>query len=152
MEVYRLARQKYAHILSGRGAALYGARWNSKGTELIYTAENRSLAMAEVAVHMTLATLPPDYMMITIEIPDDIAVSVVAAHTLPAGWRDFPHPVATQRFGDEFVSENKYCVLRIPSVVTQGDFNLLINPAHRDFARIRIASIDKFPFDRRILK
>ncbi|MFM7585785.1 MAG: RES domain-containing protein [Bacteroidota bacterium] len=39
---------------------------------MIYTAQNRSLAMAEVAVHLTLATLTDDYMMLTIDIPDDI--------------------------------------------------------------------------------
>lgn len=53
---YRLARKKYPVELSGRGAALRGARWNSPGTEIIYTARNRALAMAEVAVHLTIAT------------------------------------------------------------------------------------------------
>lgn len=58
----------------GKGAALKGARWNSIGVELIYTASNRSLAMAEVAVHFTLATLPSDYMIITIFIPNNISI------------------------------------------------------------------------------
>ena len=66
MEVFRLTREKFSKELSGKGAALKGARWNSIGVELIYTALNRSLAMAEVAVHFTLATLPSDYMMVTI--------------------------------------------------------------------------------------
>jgi len=51
MEVFRLSRAKYADQLSGYGAALKGARWNSRGVEMIYAAENRSLAMAEVLVH-----------------------------------------------------------------------------------------------------
>ena len=54
MEVFRLTRSKFSNILSGKGAAEKGARWNSMGMELIYTAANRSLAMAEVAVHFTL--------------------------------------------------------------------------------------------------
>lgn len=152
MEVYRLAREKYARPLSGKGAAMKGARWNSPGVELIYTANNRSLAMAEVAVHFTLATLPDDYKMITINIPDDIAMKEIAESGLPADWKDFPHPASTQKYGDAFVLENKYCVLRMPSVVTQGDFNLLINPNHKDFARIKITRIEKFPFDKRIFK
>jgi len=53
VEVYRLSRGKYARPLSGKGASIYGARWNSPGIELIYTAANRSLAMAEVFVHFT---------------------------------------------------------------------------------------------------
>lgn len=152
MEVFRLAREKYATPLSGKGAAIKGARWNSIGIELIYTAKNRSLAMAEVAVHFTLATLPEDYMMITIDTPDDIDNKFIEEVDLPTGWRDFPHPISTQRIGDAFVAENKYCVLIIPSVVTQGDFNVLINPHHKDFKKITIIKIEKFPFDKRIFK
>lgn len=152
MEVFRLAREKYATPLSGKGAAIKGARWNSVGIELIYTAQNRSLAMAEVAVHFTMATLPDDYMMITIDIPDDIVKQQIAESDLPSGWREFPHPISTQKIGDDFVTENKYCVLIIPSVVTQGDFNVLINPNHKDFSKISITRIEKFPFDHRIFK
>jgi len=150
MEVYRLSRAKYAQLLTGEGAAIKGARWNSIGVELIYTATNRSLAMAEVAVHFTLATLPDDYMMVCIHIPDDIAIQEVAVSDLPDDWKEFPHPRSTQKIGDEFVVENRYAALRIPSVVTQGDFNLLINPKHQDFKRICITQVLKFPFDNRI--
>ena len=152
MKVYRLARQKFATPLSGKGAALKGARWNSIGIELIYTAQNRSLAMAEVAVHFTWATLPDDYVMITIEIPDDVSKKQLSINELPVNWRNFPHPNSTQKIGDEFVQENKYAILIIPSVVTTGDFNILINPNHKDFNRISISSIEEFPFDQRIFK
>ncbi|TVQ07946.1 MAG: RES domain-containing protein [Balneolaceae bacterium] len=152
MEAYRLTREKYSHSLSGRGAALKGARWNSPGIELIYTASNRSLAMAEVAVHFTLATLPADYMMMTLFIPDSIKLRKLTIQDLPPNWNDFPHPAATQVIGDRFVADNEYAVLQIPSVVTYGDFNLLINPYHPDFSGIKIADVVKFPFDRRIFR
>ena len=152
MKVYRLSREKHADILLGKGAAMKGARWNSIGTELIYTASNRSLAMAEVAVHFTLATLPADYIMMTIYIPDDISTQKLNQSDLPINWNSFPHPTSTQAIGDKFISDNKYCVLQIPSVVTQGDYNLLINPNHPDFSKIKIITTEKFPFDKRIFK
>ena len=152
MEVFRLTREKYAYTLSGKGAALKGARWNSAGVEIIYTAANRSLAMAEVAVHFTLATLPADYMMVCIEIPDEVTIQKVDVNDLPSNWNEFPHPLTTQSFGDKFVAAYKSCVLRIPSAVTQGDYNFLINPNHPDFEKIAIRSIEKFPFDKRIFK
>jgi RES domain-containing protein len=152
MEVFRLAREKYIEPLSGKGAALRGARWNSVGIELIYTAGNRSLAMAEVAVHLTFATLPADYYMLTIHIPDDLKTIRLSTKDLPADWRNFPHPVATQQVGDRFVSEGKSAVLIIPSVVTQGDYNVLINPNHSDFRRIFVVQKEKFPFDPRLVK
>src|ERR1700730_14552388 len=105
MEVCRLARGKFAETLSGKGAASKGARWNSIGVELIYTAANRSLAIAEVAVHFTLATLPDDYVMITIFIPDDISLQKLNATDLPENWNTFPHLTTTQAIGDQFVAD-----------------------------------------------
>lgn len=145
-------REKYASKLSGYGSAIYGARWNPVGIELIYTAENRSLAMAEVAVHFTLATLPSDFMMVTIHIPDDIKMKKMRESDLPKNWREFPHPASTQELGRDFVNANKYCILIIPSVVTQGDHNILINPGHSDFSKISIERMIKFPFDNRIFR
>jgi RES domain-containing protein len=152
MEVYRLSRKKFADRLSGKGAAIKGARWNSAGVELIYTAANRSLAMAEVAVHFTMATLPDDYVMLTIYIPDTVSLQRINTMDLPAGWNSFPHPAVTQNTGDSFVAEAACCVLQIPSAVTQGDYNFLINPNHPDFKFIKIIATEKFPLDKRIFK
>jgi RES domain-containing protein len=152
MEAYRLSREKFAGTLSGKGSAIKGARWNSVGVEIIYTAANRSLAMAEIAVHFTLATLPEDYVMTTIFIPDDISLQKLSTGDLPADWNIFPHTPSTQQIGDRFIADNKYCVLQIPSVVTEGDHNLLINPNHENFKRIKIIATSTFPFDKRIFK
>lgn len=152
MEVYRLSKKEWSEELSGKGAAKYGARWNSPGTEIIYTATNRSLAMAEVAVHFSVACVPEDYMMVTIFIPDNVSIKVVQESDLPADWNSFPHFSLTQVFGDEFIKENKFCLLKIPSAVTKGDFNILINPIHPDFKKIKILNTEPFPFDHRIFK
>ncbi len=152
MQAYRLSREKYASTLSGKGAAIRGARWNGIGVEIIYTASNRSLAMAEVAVHLTLATIPDDYLILTIYLPDDIFLQKLTEKDLPPDWNTFPHPASTQAIGNKFIAENKYCVLQIPSAVTKGDYNLLINPHHSEFSKIKTVEMEKFPFDRRIFK
>lgn len=150
MVVFRLARERFSYTLSGMGAARYGARWNSAGVELVYTAGNRSLAMAEVAVHLSVATLPDDYMMLSVHIPDSLSVDELRTDQLPDNWNAFPYPLTTKKIGDTFVSDNRAAILRIPSVVTQGDFNYLLNPKHPDFTKISILSRERFPFDRRI--
>lgn len=150
MEVYRVSRVKYSATLSGAGAAIRGARWNSVGIEVIYTAANRSLAMAEVAVHLNLATLQDDYVMLTIHLPDDISTRKLTKKDLPAGWNSFPYETSAQGIGDAFVADGRYCVLQIPSAVTKGDHNFLINPRHAEFKRIKIVEIEPFPFDERI--
>jgi len=150
MEVYRLAKKKYATTLSGKGAAISGGRWNSVGVEMIYTAENRSLAMAEVSVHFSLATIPDDYMMLTISIPDELSILQVDTSTLSVDWNTFPHKQATKLIGDDFVLKGEYCLLKVPSAVTQGDCNILINPSHPEFKGITIVDVVPFPFDKRV--
>lgn len=152
MEVFRLSREEFSKELSGKGSAKYGGRWNSLGIELIYTASNRSLAMAEVVVHLTIATLPSDYRIVTVYIPDNLSMKVLQEKDLPDDWNIFPHSPVTQSIGDKFVSDNKFCLLKIPSAVTKGDFNILINPAHAEFSKIKIINNEPFPFDRRIFK
>jgi RES domain-containing protein len=150
MELFRLSREAYADNLSGKGAAKKGARWNSAGVELVYTAGNRSLEMAEVAVHFTLSTLPDDYVMLTIYVPDTISMQKISTIGLPQFWNTFPHSSTIQAIGDKFVSDNQFCILQVPSAVTKGDYNYLINPYHPENEKIKIIASEKFPFDNRI--
>jgi RES domain-containing protein len=152
MDAFRLARKKYPIELSGKGASIAGARWNSKGTEIIYCAQSRALAMAEVVVHLSLATLPSDFVMLKIDIPDDIPMETIEVSQLESNWSVFPSGFSTQLLGDDFVRRNGTCVLKVPSAVVQGDFNFLINPHHKDFEKIKITEQMDFPFDKRIFK
>ena len=152
MRVFRLSKRKYSKELNGKGAAKSGNRWNSKGTEIIYTAESRALAMAEVAVHLTIATLPRDYVMIEIEIPNNIKVKELDLKVLDEDWNNHPPNSITQKIGDNFIDSLDGCLLKVPSAVVQGDFNYLINPYHSDFKKIKIIEITDFPFDKRIFK
>lgn len=150
LQFYRLSRKKYASELSGVGASKSGNRWNSKGTEIIYCANSRALAMAEVSVHLSLITLPKDFVMLEINIPKSIAIQNLNNKDLPEIWNDFPHTNTTQKIGDSFIYSNKKCALKVPSAVVKGDFNYLINPHHKDFKKIKIVNFYKFPFDRRL--
>lgn len=150
MQVYRLSREKYASELSGIGASRSGNRWNSKGTEIVYCAGSRALAMAEVSVHLSLITLPKDFVMMEIDIPESIFIQILDEHKLSSDWNDFPHSFQTQKAGDSFIAKKEDCVLKVPSAVVKGDYNFLLNPHHKDFEKIRILNFYPFPFDRRL--
>jgi RES domain-containing protein len=150
MIVFRLSKSKFADDLSGKGASKSGGRWNSKGTALVYTSESRALCTTEIAVHTPLGNLPADYVLITVEIPDDINIRALGASELPQNWRSIPHQHSTQEIGDRFVSEGKFLVLKVPSVVVQDDYNYLINPAHPDSSKTRIKEFEPFRFDDRL--
>jgi RES domain-containing protein len=150
MIVYRLSKAIYASDLSGKGAELAGGRWNSKGTAMVYTGESRALCTAEIAVHTPLGNLPIDYCMVSIEIPEHVRICELSGSELPSDWRLFPHPHTTQETGDIFIRENTCAVLRVPSVVVQGEYNYLLNPSHPDFHAIKVIAVLPFSFDERL--
>ncbi|MEO8962752.1 MAG: RES family NAD+ phosphorylase [Ginsengibacter sp.] len=150
MRLYRLIKEKYKNDLSGKGAEKAGARWNSKGHAMLYTCESRSLCTAEVAVHTPLGNIPQNYFLITIEIPDTIGYFELKITDLPPDWRALPHANSTQLIGDKFLEENKFLVIKAPSVVVHSDYNYLLNPAHILFAKIKILNTEPFEFDERL--
>lgn len=119
---------------------------------MIYTAESRALALAEVLPRLTAETLPNDFCMVEITVPDEVKVHTLSQKSLPADWSMFPHPESTKAFGDSFVKEGKYCLMRVPSAVVEGDFNCLINPHHGQFAKIKVDAVRRFKVDHRLVR
>lgn len=152
MRLFRLTKEKYAHDFSGKGAALFGNRWNSKGVEMLYTAESRALAMAEVAVHLSLGTLPNDYVMVELSISGNTKMGEISSAKLPERWKTNPPIHDTQILGDAFISANEFGILKVPSAVVAGDSNYLINPHHAAGKKLKLVGISTFEFDKRLFK
>lgn len=150
MRLFRLSKSKYAYYLSGKGAELAGGRWNSKGNAVIYTGQSRALCTAEIAVHTPLGNIPTEYELVEINIPDSVPVKEIKILDLPSDWKSVPQAHDTQEIGNEFILEKNYLVFKVPSVFVQEDFNFLINPAHRRFHEVEIASVTQFDFDLRL--
>ena len=74
MIVFRITHQRYAADLSGHGAELYGGRWNSVGTPLLYTSTQRSLCILEHLVHLPQNTVLEGFMLLSIEFSDEISI------------------------------------------------------------------------------
>ncbi len=150
MLVYRLHRAIYPDPLSGIGASLRGGRWNSQGVSLVYTSSSRALALAEVAVHLSLANLPNDFLVASLFLPDSLSMKRVNLSDLPDQWNEFPVYEATQQIGDQFVYQQKYPVLQVPSAIIPEEFNVLLNPYHPDFSQIKVVESKPFKMDRRL--
>ena len=152
MKVYRVEREKYLKTtLTGRGASMSkGYRWNSLNTRLVYTSENRALAMLEVSVHLDLSEdLPADRYYVEIEIPGDITILEVKIEDLPGDWDAKPPTITTQIIGDDFVFQNEAAILKVPSSIVSQEFNYLINPNHPDAKRIKVINKIPMKFDNR---
>lgn len=148
MIVYRLSKRIYANDHTGTGAKLVGGRWNSVNTALLYTSESRALCTVEIAVRTKLNMVPVDYVIVTYELPDE--AKSINENELPSDWKEFPHSFSTKKIGDNFVSEGKHLILKVPSAVVKDEFNFLINPLHKDFIKVKAIDIEPFDFDSRL--
>ena len=73
MRLWRLSKARWARTpLDGEGARRTGGRWNPPGRPVVYCGSTLSLATLEVLVHMSLETMPDDYVVIALEVPDDL--------------------------------------------------------------------------------
>jgi RES domain-containing protein len=143
--VYRVCRARYAR-LDGEGAKLVGGRWNSPGRAVVCMAESIALAVLENLVHMSRQDFPGGYVCVAADLPDGLGL--LSEQELRR--RYDLHGLNSKALGDWWIDSQASAVLVVPSTVITGESNYLLNPAHRDFARIAIAPPALFHFDPRL--
>lgn len=151
--VWRLTSVRHAErAFTGEGARLYGGRWNHAGTSLVYTSDTLSLAALEYFVHLE-PDLAPDHLAArAAEIPDDIRIPILSLADLPAHWRTYPAPERLKELGTGWARSRVSVALSVPSAVLPQERNILLNPLHPDFARLRLLPPEDFSFDPRMWK
>ena len=144
MKLYRIASLRHP-IFSGVGAALYGGRWNSVGSPVIYAASSLALARLETLVHLDgLDVIPAGLGQVEITVPDDIKPEKFPHKRIPANEK------VTKAYGDLWLAEGRSLILLVPSVASDGDLNGLINPMHHDFKRLLVSREKPVRWDRRL--
>jgi RES domain-containing protein len=114
---------------------------------VVFTSATLSLAALARSVHTDSDLEPTDLVAIPVEFNDDIEIESVEVETLPADWRTFPPPPALARIGEQWLHGSRTAVLSVPSVVIPHERNLVLNPTHREFARLSIGRSEPFSFD-----
>lgn len=148
MTVYRLTTGKFANDISGTGAKNYGGRWNPVGFAALYTSEFISLAILEILVRATKNTSPYSYTLTSFDIPDS-GIYQVQLKKLKSEWKyDLKY---TQGIGQDFLSQNQTLCVKVPSAIVPQENNLLLNPVHSDFKKIKILSSELLELDKRLL-
>ena len=153
MIVYRIDRKRRArHTLSGIGAELYGGRWNYPGLRAVYCAGSRALAMLEMLVHIDFRNqLPEDRILVSIDIPSSVHIETWPAKQLDKGWDEYVYSEHSQKVFGHFVAKNQSAVLTVPSAIVPEEPNYIINPLHRDFAKIQVMRWRPLNLDPRLI-
>jgi RES domain-containing protein len=127
-----------------------GWRFNDLSTEILYTAEVEALAALEVAVRPGWETIQ-QILITTIEIPDNSVVNLGdLGIVLPSNWNARPVADDSRIIAREFLeaaarlpaSASRPVGLRVPSVLSSSDFNVLLNPSRKaDYVGTKTARI-----------
>ncbi|MFT5265702.1 MAG: RES domain-containing protein [Polaribacter sp.] len=154
MKVFRITKEKYKGDLSGKGAELFGGRWNPVGTPALYTSENRALCTLELLVHTTNNVLPSTYLIQSIEIPKKLEkeIKLLSASDLSPNWNTLEHEVWTEELGYKYLHEEKKLGIQIPSAIIPQENNFVLNPNHESYEDIKIVQISELHIDKRLLK
>ncbi len=149
MMLFRFCKEQYYNDISGEGAKLRGGRWNSVGLPVVYTSTTISLSLLELLIYnASYDELQNNYLM-KIEIPGIPEDSITSINVKKQWQKD----IGYSRFiGDSFLSTRKNIVLKVPSAIIPEEYNIIINPLHPDFKKIKIIGSSPFEFDSRLFK
>lgn len=156
MRVYRASRKPRAQfdpLDSSASVAGDGWRYNDNRTEILYTAEVEALSILEIVVRPGWESVA-ELNVAAIEVPEGSIVNLDdLAITLPSNWNQRPAARNAQRIGAEFLAAvdgaqtkgRTVCGVRVPSVISTTDYNVLLDP--RQKSAYRVARWSRIPFD-----
>ena len=152
MRFWRICRRRYAAAdASGEGARLYGGRWNSRGVRVVYASTSLALAAVETFVNLEPDLLPKDLVFIEGDIPDALQMARVDLKLLPANWHE-TRDESLRRVGDDWIRAGRTVALLAPSAAIRGEWNVLLNPAHSGFSKVKFREPEPFAFDVRMFR
>jgi RES domain-containing protein len=152
MRAWRIALRKFAKspqmAFSGLSGFSADGRWHSAGRHLDYAAESLSLAILERLVHYKRFDVLEPHVLFTLDIPQS-AINTVAE--LPDGWDAEDPLTAAQTVGNTWCDSEESPALLVPSAVTPGEHNLMLNSHHPDWRwQWVISGPQAFAFDARL--
>jgi RES domain-containing protein len=151
MKVWRIFPERFqSTAFTGIGGLYAARRWNHRGTALVYTATSRALAALEYFVNLDIREAPDDLLMAEAAVPDG-AIEILEPGLLPADWRAIDN-LACRDLGSAWAASRRSLALLVPSIVVQGDSNLLLNPAHPEFGAVALSEPIPFHFDPRMFR
>ncbi len=153
IQAWRLARRVHSDppataAFNGRGAELFGNRWNPVGLPAAYASPNRALAALEYLVHVDRDLVPDDLVFAEVAFDDNDVETAIP----PVGW-DSVGSTSAVAYGERWLREARSLVLAVPSALIRSERNFIINPRHPRAPVLVIApTLEPFTYDNRLLQ
>ena len=118
---------------------------------VVYASGSLALAAIETFVNLEPNLQPSDVVSIEGEIPEALEIARVDLKALPVRWYE-TRDESLRRFGDDWVKVGRTVALLVPSAAIRGEWNVLLNPAHAEFAEVKFQDPQPFEFDVRMFR
>ncbi|AKK24584.1 RES family NAD+ phosphorylase [Pandoraea oxalativorans] len=155
MKLFRLAKDKpgryRADDLSGTGAAVAGGRWNPVGMPALYTSLNASTAVLEVRVHASGFVPAANLFLVEVDVADAL-IDKGYEPVLPPDWNQLTIPASTIEIGRQWLTQANSVAMKVRSVVCPADWNVILNPLHPDFRKVKVSRQEPFTLDSRLFR
>jgi RES domain-containing protein len=151
MRVFRIGAALFARTrkqaFSGQGGLYASARWHTAGHPIIYTAQSLSLAALEILVRLKQTTDIQPFYAYSADIPEAF---ILKPNLYPARWKS--RMAVSRSFGDAWLQAKTSPAILVPTIITPGEWNVLLNPLHPQFSMKWVTTgPDAYTFDARLL-
>ena len=140
LHAYRLTNKRFGTpdlAFSGIGGLHAPGRWTLPGNRVVYCSSSIGGALGEVLAHFPntrdMRAVLKDLVLFSVTVADDSAVITYTPEQLPPRWASESVRSKTQRLGTDWLLRAQSSVLRVPSVLLPGEWNILLNPEHPRF-------------------
>jgi RES domain-containing protein len=151
MRVFRIGAALFTRsrkeAFSGNGGLRASARWHTAGHPVVYTAQSLSLAALEILVRLKQTDDIQPFYAYSAEVPDAL---ILNPGSFPARWKS--RLAVSRAFGDAWLEAKTSPAMLVPTIITPGEWNVLINPLHPQFSsKWIVTGPDAYSFDARLL-
>jgi RES domain-containing protein len=156
VRLYRVTRLRDvpAAAIDGVGASSSPGRWNERNRRAVYLASRIALGLLELIVQAGTTSLH-GYVAYPVDVPDDVITRLDRGRLGPH-WRTMlVGRTECRRLAEEWRASGASLGLLVPSAVIPEaygfeEFNVVLDPAHHDFARVTLGDPVPLAIDDRL--
>jgi len=144
LRIYRVVGAE--HASAPFAPADSGGRWSPPGKQCVYASLTPAGAVLEFLAHLEGKT-PEALVMAVATIPPG---TVLSETNEPSTWKELPYRHEVQQVGASWLDSGRSLALRVPSALSEGESNVLLNPAHQAFAGLQLQALRPVTIDPRL--
>ena len=147
---YRIFKTKYSDSwFDGKGAYLFGGRWNPPRTRVFYSSETLALATLEILVNVNDSSILSSFSYASIGFESSSVMKIEEIFDLPKNWRTRPLNEDTQAIGKRWYDDGMSLVLSVPTALLPLGRNYIFNVDHLDFPKLDLGKAKPIAIDDR---